>query len=286
MLSRVTQNRLILVGIWPSRQKICQHAQTAACLRLRHPWCPGSKSTTIATVTSGRNATYRNLLTQKKDRERGHGPVFKVAKCVSRSPGTSPYYFFEGSLQCELQGQLRIAPTYASSVVTLQVYFPRSESPRRRRRRRGCHKQVGGMLPESTYLALLIQETREGIAPFPRLLPKVEIANVFHVIRAPSIYCFFEGSLQCELLLLLQHASPSTSQVFCLDRIAPTYAIIHGHFAVVPSESGHVQSAALPLSLRHPCCLTPESGWKSTYLAVYFHRETKRGHGSITKAPA
>ena len=135
MLSRVTQNRLILVGIWPSRQKNCQHAQTAACLRLRHPWCPGSKSTTIATVTSGRNATYRNLLTQKKDRERGHGPVFKVAKCVSRSPGTSPYYFFEGSLQCELQGQLRIAPTYASSVVTLQVYFPRSESPKKKKKR-------------------------------------------------------------------------------------------------------------------------------------------------------
>lgn len=40
----------------------------------------------------------------EKDRERGHGPVFKVAKCVLRSPGTSPYYFFEKSLQCELQG--------------------------------------------------------------------------------------------------------------------------------------------------------------------------------------
>ena len=135
-------------------------------------------------------------------------------------------------------------------------------------------------------LRYLYKRQERALHHFQGCYPRLRLQNVFHVIRAPSIYCFFEGSLQCELLLLLQHASPSTSQVFCLDRIAPTYAIIHGHIAGVPSESGHVQSAALPLSLRHPCCLTPESGWKSTYLAVYFHRETKRGHGSITKAPA
>ena len=144
VLSRVTQNRLILVGIWPSRQKNCQHAQTAAWIRLRHPWCPGSKSTTIATVTSGRNATYRNPLTQRKT-ERGHGPVFKVAKCVLRSPGTSLYYFFEKSLQCELQGhwglpQPMLHPWSHCRFTSLGVNLPR-------RRRRGCHKQVGGMLP-------------------------------------------------------------------------------------------------------------------------------------------
>ena len=48
------------------------------------------------------HATYR-ILTQR-ERQRGHGTVFKVAECVSRVPGTSLDYFFEGSLRCELQG--------------------------------------------------------------------------------------------------------------------------------------------------------------------------------------
>jgi hypothetical protein len=161
-------------------------------------------------------------------------------------------------------------------VVTLQVYFPGSESPRRRRRR-GCHKWVvcyGIHLPCAPYT-----RDREGMAPFPRLLPKLRLQNVFHVIRAPQSTISLREACNVSRRCSIPHPPP---QVFCLGRIAPTYAIIHGHFAVVPSE--RIQSAALPLSLRHhPCCLTPESGWnatyrKSTYLAVLPQRD-KRGQG-------
>lgn len=148
---------IYLVGIWPSRQSCCQHAQTAACLRLRHQWWPDSKSTTIATATSGWNTTYRNLLTQR-ERERGHGPVFKVAKCVSRNPGTS-LYFFEGSLQCELQGHCGLPqpmhhPWSHCRFISLGVNLQEEEEEEA--------AQEGGMLPESTYLALLIQETERA----------------------------------------------------------------------------------------------------------------------------
>lgn len=127
---------IYLVGIWPS--------QTAACLRLRHPWCPDSKSTTIATATSGRNATYRNLLTQRETEERAWPRLQGCKMCSNES--RAPHSTTSLREACNVKiaaGALKIAPTYASSVVTLQVYFPRSESPtRRRRRRRGCHKWV------------------------------------------------------------------------------------------------------------------------------------------------
>ena len=228
----------------------------------RHPWCPDSKSTCYLSDTYTQRETERAWY-----RFQGCRMCFKGSGHLTR-------LLLWGKLAMWAAGALRIAPTYASSVVTLQVYFPRSESPRRRRR--GCHKWVESYRNSPTLRYL--HRDREGTAPFSRLLPDLRLQNVFHEIRVPQSPISLKEAcnVRCCCCCSMPHPLP---QAFCIERIAPTYASSMATLQLSP-QSGckHLQSAALPLRLRHPCCLIPESGWnatyrKFTYLALLAHKD-------------
>jgi hypothetical protein len=150
---------IYLVGIWPSRQSCCQHAQTAACLRLRHPWCPDSKSTTIATATSGRNATYRNLLTQRERQREGMAPSSRLQNVFQgvQAPHSTTSLREACNVSCrgiENWPQPMHHPWSHCRFTSLAVNLQEEEEEEA--------ATSGSYATESTYLALLIQETERA----------------------------------------------------------------------------------------------------------------------------